>query len=312
MPESKSLHVDAILTNLSIQYCNEALIWPLVMPIVKVNKRSDLFFKYNKDDSYRIPNDQLGPKSLPNEIDWGVATDNYSVKGHGLGDWLAQEAIDNADNPLQPEIDTNDTLNGQLDLAQEARVANIIFSAANYPSGNKVQLSGTGQWGGAADNPIQDVLNAIEGCFIRANTFVMGADVWKKFRALPEVLDAVKSSSRYQGSSGGLATTDECKGLFEVENWIVGRSRYTSTKPGQTPTYSRLWGKHAAALFVPATPGIKTIGFGFTFCESLRTTFRDFDGKRGEKGAHYFKVAWNSDEKIVANDVGSFIQDAVA
>jgi len=29
------------------------------------------------------------------------------------------------------------------------------------------------------------------------------------------------------------------------------------------------------------------------------------------KGAHYFKVAWNSDEKIIASDAGYFIQDAV-
>ena len=40
-------------------------------------------------------------------------------------------------------------------------------------------------------------------------------------------------------------------------------------------------------------------------------TMRDFDPKRGVKGAHYIKVAWNSDEKIVASDLGYFIQDAV-
>jgi hypothetical protein len=315
MPEAGQLHVDAVLSNLSIRYRNEEMIWPKVMPQVKVEKRSDKFEKYTKDDSFRLVNDQIGPKALPNEIDWSVTQDNYSVKDHALGDWLAQESIDNADNPLQPEIDTNDFLNLLLDIAQEMRVANVVFPASpssTYPSGNYVTLSGTSQWGGAAHDPIGNLLTAIEGCFVRANTVVMGADVWMVFRKLQPILDAVKGSTRYQGSPGGLATIEECKGLFDVQNWLVGRGRYISSKEGQTATYARIWGKHVAALYVdPANTGIKTITFGKTFSEMYRQTQRDFDSKRGIKGAHYFKVAWNSDEHVIAPDLGYMIQNAV-
>jgi len=312
MPEPRNLHVDAVLTSLSIKYRNEAMIWREVMPVVKVNKRSDKFTKYNKADSYKLVDDKIGPASLPNEVDWGKSDANYSVKDHALGDWLPQESIDNADSPLQPEVDTNDFLNRLLDIAQESRVASSIFAAGTYPAGNKVQLSGTAQWGGDADNPVQDLLTAIEDCFVRANTLLMVADVWTKFRALPEVLDAVKGSTRYQGSPGGLATVEECRGLFEVENWLVGRARYISSKEGQTEVYGRIWGKHCAALYVEKNPGIDTITFGISFAEMLRQTQREFDTKRGVKGAHFFKVAWNSDENIIASDLGYFIQDAVA
>ena len=142
----------------------------------------------------------------------------------------------------------------------------------------------------------------------------MGADVWKVFRALPEVLDAVKGSTRQQGTPGGLATVSECKGLFEVENWLVGRARYNAAKEGQTASYARLSGQ---TLREPSTlsrvRASKRVTFGLTLSEMLeRQTQRDFDKKRGVKGAHYFKVAWNSDEKIIANDLGYFIQDAVA
>ncbi len=312
MPEPRTLHIDAILTDLSVKYRNEAMIWPLVMPMVKVNKRSDKFFVYTKTDSYRLVDDKIGPKSLPNEVDWGVGTDNYSVKDHALGDWLPQEVIDNADDPLQPEIDTNDFLNLLLDIAQEKRVADIVFNPNTYPVGNKVQLSGTAQWGGTADDPIGDVLKAIESCFVRANTLVFGAEAWQVFRKLPEVLDAVKGATRYQGSPGGLATTTEVASLLEVDNVLVGRARYIITKEGQTPQYTRLWGKHCSALYVEKNPGIRSITFGVTFIEMQRQTQRDFDPKRGVKGAHYIKVAWNSDEKVIAPDLGFLIQDAVA
>lgn len=312
MPEAKSLHIDSILTNLSLKYKNEDTIWQSVMPIVKVSKRSDKFFRYNKSDSYTLTNDQIAPTSMPNEISWGVSTDNYSVKDHALGDWLAQEAIDNADNPVQVEIDTNDFLNMCLDIAQEKRVADIIFNASTYPTGNKVQLSGTSQWGGSADNPIDNLLTAIETCFLRANTLVFGQEAWAKFRQLPEILDAVKSTSRYQGSPGGLATASEIAALFEVDTVLIGRARYNTAKEGQTASYSRLWGKHCAALHVAKNPGIKTITFGATFVETLRQTQRDFDPKRGVKGAHFIKVSWNSDEKVLASDLGYFIENAVA
>lgn len=312
MPEPKALHIDATLSNLSVKYRNEAMIWPLVMPVVDVTKRSDKFFKYNKEDSFRLVDDALGPKAMPNEVDWGVSEENYSVKDHGLGDWLPQENIDNADNPLKPEIDTVEFLNLLLDIAQEKRVADIVFNAATYPSGNKVQLSGTSQWGDSADDPVNDVLTAVESCFLRANTLVFGAETWKTFRGLPEVLDAVKGATRYQGSPGGLATAEEVMSLLEVDRLLVGRGRYITSKEGQTPTYTRLWGKHFAALHVVQDPGIKSITFGVTFSETQRQTYRDFSGKRGVKGAHYFKVAWNSDEQVIASDLGYFIQDAVA
>ncbi len=312
MPEARSLHIDAILTGLSVKYRNESNIWPFLLPIVQVGKRSDKFFRYNKEESFKLVDDKIGPKSLPNEVDWGISTDNYSVKDHALGDWLPQEVIDNSDSPIQPEIDTNDFLNALLDNQQEKRVADVVFNTATYPTGNKTTLSGTAQWSGSTDDPIGDVLTAVESCFVRANTLVLGADAWKVFRKLPEVLDAVKGATRYQGSPGGIATTGEVASLLEVERVLVGRGRYISTKEGQTATYARLWGKHCAALHVAPSPGIKSITFGVTFSEMQRQTQRDFDPKRGVKGAHYLKVAWNSDEKVIASDLGYMIENAVA
>lgn len=313
MAESKDLHIDAILTNLSVKYTNETLIWDQLMPIVKVNKRSDKYYVYTKRESYRLPDDRLGPKSRPNELSINLSTDNYSVNDWGLADWIPQEALDNQDNPLNIEVDTNEALNEGLSLAQEKRVADIVFAAATYPTGNKTQLSGTGQWGGTADAPISDILTAVETCFKRANVLVFGQAAWQKFRQLPEVLDAVKSTTRASRTAvGGLASMSEVASLFEVDKVLVGRAYYDTANVGQTASYSRLWGKHCAALHVVPSPGVRSNTFGVTFSEMTRQTQRDFDPKIGPKGAHYIKVAWNSDEKVISSDLGYFIEDAVA
>ncbi len=311
MPPVTGLHVDAILTNLSRQYKNEEMIWDKVMPILPVNKRSDLYFTYNKQDAFTLGDDKIGATGLANEMDWGVQTDNYSVTDHAFADWVSQAAIDNADEPVQVEADTNNYLNLLLDIAQENRVAGTVFNTGSYAATNQKTLSGTAQWGGGADDPIGDIQTAIESCFQRANTLVFGVSTWVVLRSHPKILDAVKSATRFQASGGGIATISEVAALFEVKNLLVGRSRYNTAKMGQNPTYTRLWGPHAAALYVEEKPGIRSITFAATFCEMQRQTQRDFDPKRGVKGSQYFKVAWNSAEKVIANDCGYLIYNAV-
>lgn len=312
MPEPKNLHTDSRLSHLSIQYRNEEYIWPMLMPIVRVNKRSDLYTVYNKKDAYKLVDDHVVPHTMSNKTKWDVGEDNYSVKGHALHDFVAQEDLENTDAPIQPFIDTNANINNDLDLAQENRVAGVVFNDATYPTGNKVTLAGTAQWGESADDPVSDVQTAVEGCFVRANTLVFGLEAWLLYRQLPEVLDAVKSSTRQQAQSGGMATAAEVAALFDVPRIIIGRARINTAADGQAPVYGRIWGKHMAALHVtPGSIGVKTITFAKTFSQRQRTTQRAFMPELGEAGSHFVKVAWNSDEKVVAADLGYMIKNAI-
>lgn len=310
MPEPRTLHVDAALTDYSVKYKNEQAIWPLVMPIIKVSKRSDRFYRYNRADSYRRHDDSVGPRSNANEIDWGVTTDNYSVRDRAFADYVAQEEIDNADAGIRPIIDTVDFLNVQLEIAQESRVAGIVFAPTSYPAGNRLTLSGTAQWSGPADDPIRNIMDAVEGCFIRANTLVFGAEAWAVFRRLPEVLDAIRGFG--VTPRGGIATVEDVIQLCEVDRVLVGRMRIITSRKGQTDTFGRIWGRHCAALYVDPSPGLKSITFGATFSEMSKAIMRGFDEKKGAKGAVYLKAAWNSDEKIIASDCGYLIENAVA
>ena len=313
MGEPTDVHVDAILTNISIKYTNDAFIGAGIMPIVGVSKRSDKYYVYDRAEAFRIDDDTLGSKSMPNEIDMKQSTDNYSVTSRGLADWVAQEEIDNADAPLQPLSDATENLRDKLMLAHEKRVADKAQTAANYPAGNKVQLSGTDQWSDYVNSdPIGDLQTALEGTFKRANTVAMGVDTWTILRAHPKILDAVKASTRLQDTPGGFATPEEMITLLEIQNLLIGRARYNSAKPGQAEVMTRIWGKHCMAFYVESAPGIKKVSWGYTFSENQGMTFRSFDGKRGEKGATYVKDAWNEDRKIVAEDMGYFIEDAVA
>ncbi len=309
MPPTNELHVDSILTSLSIKYSHEMFIADEVLPMVNVTKRSDKYFVYKKS-SFDLVATAVGPKAQPNEVDWDVGTDNYSVSDYALADYLPLEDISNADVPLNPRADTNEFLNEMLSLDREKRVADLVFAEGKYDASNKLQLAGGNQWGGGDDDPIANVQTAVEGCFMRANTLVFGWQAWLAFRQLPEVLDAVKSSSRMQDTPGGLAMREEIAKLFEVDNVLVGRARINTAKKGQAKVYGRVWGNKMAALHVRKGAGVKTITFGKSFTQMPRRTQTMMDVKRGSAGAEYIKVGYNCDEKIVAKDLGYLIYDA--
>lgn len=311
MPPTNDLHVDKILTNLSVKYRNERFLADMILPPVRVRKRSDKFFRYKKDNSFRIIDSAVGPKAQPNEVDWDLETDNYSVTDYALADYIPVENINNADTPLEPRVDTVEFLNELLAVDREKRVADLVFSADTYPASNKKTLAGTAKWGGSTDKPIEDVLEAVEGCFMRANVLVFGQEAWQKFRALPEVQRAVKVTAPNQVVSAGLVTAPEAASFFEVEKILVGRARYNSAKRGQGAAYARIWGKAMAALYVHPHPGLKTVAFGVSFMEMAKQTQTMLDPKRGAKGAEYIKVAYNSDEKIIASDLGYLLSGVV-
>jgi len=58
MPTLDTLHVDEALTNISIAYRNEAFVAEQLLPVVPVQKRRDIYFKFSKqhfvaeDDTY--------------------------------------------------------------------------------------------------------------------------------------------------------------------------------------------------------------------------------------------------------------------
>ena len=312
MPNPNAVHVDTTLTNFSLQYKNEEMIWDKLMPVVKVGKRSEKYWVLDKGQRFRKPDDALAADAMPNEMKVKRSTDNYSVEDHGQAGWVSREEEDNADTPLSPMMDQTELNLEVLHLAQEIRVASLVFAAATYPVGNKVQLAGTSQWGQSADDPIGAILTGLDAAFFRPNKIVFGAEAWTVFRRLPEVLDAVKGATRSQGAGGGLANRSEVASLFDVDEVLVGRARQNTANEGQADAYARVWGKHCALLYVNPNAGNKTVTFGKTFVESKMMTFRNFDGKRGVKGSTHVKTTWNSDEKITAADVGYLIQDAVA
>jgi len=318
MPEGNELQVNPTLVNVSIQYKPDGLIGDRIMPDYPVAKKQGDFKKYVKDDRFTIPDTKVGPKSEPNEVDYGVEEDTYSCKDYGLDDFVSvDEEAQAVGGPFNALVDATEFVTDLFMLDKEKRRADIIFNPATYPVGNKVLLSGLAQWNDFVNSdPLGDIEAAKLAMWGNPNTLSFGAETWSVVRRHPDIIKAVTTLGSLLDHKG-LASQRGVAELFEFENLLVGRTRYNTAVKGQTAVFARLWGKHAAIHDIRA-PSLRGLFFGATFLwqpangAPARVAGTIDQPQRGLRGGRKVRVGESYDPKIVAADTGYFIEDAIA
>ncbi len=312
--------VNPELSAIAIGYRNRDidLIADQVLPRVQKGGKKFAYTKYTQADAYTVPNTQVGRKSEPTMVDFGGTLINAECVDWGLDDTVPIDEIEAwsamvrpaGGGPISPLAKSTSLLAGLLNLDREIRAANLVFAAATYPAGNTATLSGTSQWSDFTNsNPVDAILVALDIPLFRPNLLVLGQAVWTKIRQHPKMVQAVFGSA----ATSGAITRQQAADLFEVNQILVGAGFVNTAKKGQTPSYSRVWGKHAAALYVsPDAADADQPTFGFTAQFGTRVAGNIDAPRTGLRGSAIVRVGESVLEVISANDVGYFWQNAVA
>jgi len=304
MPEPGNVHIDKILTNISIMYRNAAYVGTQIMPIVPVKKKSDIYYIYDsKADRFRIPKTLRAPKTESRTVDWKVTTDGYVCDEHALNDLIDDIERDNADKPLNLEVDTTEFLTDILQLGLEMRIKTMLEASltANAPT--------NGVWSDYTTETIDPIADieiakaAIHAVIFREpNVLLLGKAVYDKLKHHPKILELIKYSQK------GVVTTDLLASLFGIEKVIVGEAGYNTAKEGKTAVLSYLWAKNAILAYVEPKPGIKKFSLGYTFQSQKFKTRR---ARIEVKHSDWFEVGDIETEKMVCAACGYRISPAI-
>ncbi len=308
MPDPLVVQADGRLTDIAVAYRNPQLIGDLALPRKPVGRKSGKYVTYTKADRFTVPDDKVGPKSKPNEVDWSTGEATYECLDYGYDDFVTADEIANADLPITPLADSTEFLADLADLAHEIRVAAVVFGAGNYPAANKATLAGNDRWSVAASDPIGAIQTAIDACFLDPDTLVLGAATWGYLRKHASILNAVKPLGSV-ATRKGLASPQEVADLFGLDQCIVGRARYNTAKKGQTAVYARVWGAHAVLLRTKG-PGGRSPVFGRVFQFGTKVAGRIDDPQRGLRGGTLVRVGQSTDEVVIAGDVAYMYTNA--
>jgi hypothetical protein len=311
MPNQAPFPIDPQLTAIAVAYRNPSMnyIADQVLPRVPVGREDFKYWSYPVEETFRLPDTRVGRRGRPNEVVVSATETTASTTDYGLEHPLPQSDIDQAPVGYDPRGNAVEQLTDYIMIDREKRAADLVFTAANYPAGNKVTLSGTSQFSHVSSTPIDTINAGIVACLVKPNVLTLGRDTWLKLRTHAEIVKAVSRSS----GDKGMVSRQEFAELFELEEVLVGESLLNTAKLGQAATLSTVWGKHAALQYrnrLASTTGGLTFGFTAQFGSRISGSRPDPD--IGLRGGQRVRVGESVGELIVASRVGYLFENAVA
>ena len=255
--------IDPILSAVARGYRSpKARIADLLFPIVSVGQRAGRIIAFGPDD-FKLVSTKRAPGANTKRVQYGYASDPYSLVDHRLEGGVPVELQEEAQ--AVPGIDLISTavqrVQNTMALEREYIAAQLARNAANYPSGNKVALSGTSRWSDPASDPFTDIMDAKE--VIRSktgekpNVLTLAPKVMTALRTHPKVLDRLSTASDRPP-----ATIQQLQALFELQQVVEAESIYHDGTQFQD-----VWGKDAILAFTtPASmQEMGSPNFGYTY-----------------------------------------------
>lgn len=312
-PTQSQVHVDAILTQMSVAYMNEMdnFVASKVFPTISVNKQSDKFFTYSQSDFYR---DQAQVRSDGTESagsGYGLSTDSYSSSVWALHKDIGDQVRANSDTPLDPDMDATRFLTHQMMIRQERDWASNYFTTGVWGTDSTPSTL----WSATGSDPIGDIQTGINTVLSNtgylANTLVLSYNAYKTLRNHPDFVD------RYKYTSADSITPELIGKVLDLPRVMVMKGVYNSAAEGASASYAQIGDKDALLAYVAPSAGLMTASAGYNFVwngvggglgTSVAVSKYRMDWLRADRLE--IEAAW--DFKVVSSALGYFFSNPVA
>jgi len=210
-PTSSDVHVDAILSNISVAYiqAQAAFIANRVFPAVPVEKQSDKYFTYTKGDWFRDEAALRAPATESAGSGYNLSTATYSTNVYAFHKDVDDQVRNNADAPINVDRDATQFVTQRMLLRQEIDWNTNYFTTGVWDT-DVVGGTNFTKWSNyAGSDPIEDVeagkATILNSTGFLPNTLVLGYDAFRQLRNHPDIVDRIKYTSSEVPTEGVLA-----------------------------------------------------------------------------------------------------------
>lgn len=316
-PTRGDVHVNMPLTQISIAYIQNQLnfIADKVFPNIPVNKQSDRYFVYTKDDWHRSESQMRAPAT--ESAGGGFRIDNtptYFANVYAIHKDVDDQIRANADAPINMDRDATEYVTQQLLIKREEVWAANYFTTGIWTTQKQGTTHYT-KWDAANSTPVEDITT--QGITIgqltgfKPNTLVLSPFVFNALKNNADVLDRIKYTQK------GVVTTDILANLFEVDRVLIAMGIKNTAAEGATATNDFIVSNKAALLcYANPRPSILTPSAGYTFSWTglvgagvAGTHIKRFRMEELESDRVEGESAF--DLKLVSADLGCYFYDAI-
>lgn len=286
MPYAQDVHIDQALTTISIAYRNAGLIGERVLPALPVDKRSDRYFVYGKEQ-FKQRDDLVRPGGIAPEWERTLSQGFFNAERHAQRQIVTDDERRMSDVPLMPDADYTEFLTDSVMNNREFQIVQLVTNPASVTQ--NVTLSGTSQWSDYTNStPLVNIKTAKVtvrlGVLREANMFTLSYEAALTLADHPSIKDLTKYTDSQGLNKSGLPATLRGLQVNEAGAFI------DTANDGQTASFSTAFGKNALIHYTTPSAGLKTISFGYTFEAPDATT-----GVRGFATQKYREDARHGD-----------------
>ena len=322
-PNINSVHVDAILTNISVAYMQKAenFIADKVFPVVPVDKKSDKYFVYTKNDWFRDEAQRRADGTESAGSGYNLTTGTYAADVFAFHKDVGDQTVANADAPLNPLREATEFVTNRMLLRKEVQFVEDFFTTgiwgtdvdgvAGAPSSGE-----TKQWSDyTSSDPIDDIEEAkseiLGNTGMAPNTLVLGYEVFRQLKNHPDLVDRIKYTSSQT------ITEDMLARMFDIDRVLVARAVKATNNEGAAEAYSFMYGKAAALYYVAPSPGLLTPSAGYTMSWTgvsggIGSTIGVSSFRMESLKAERVEAEMAFDNKVIGADLGYFWNTIVA
>lgn len=326
-PVRNDVHVDSILTNLSVGWMtdDQSYIADRVFPVVPVTKQGGRYFVYDRGDFYRAEMERRGPGTESAGGGYRVAQDTYFADVWALHKDVADQDRVNTDDPLNMDRDAASYLTQQALIRKEKQWVSKYFTTSVWTGDQTGVAAGPAanqflQWNAALSTPLVDIraqrLAIAKRTGYTPNTLVLGAETWNALADNASVADRIKYSERAFFGPELLSAALGIPRIF-IASGIENTAAETSAGSPQPFTGAFIAGKGAWLGYVAPSPSLQTPSAGYTFA------WTGLEGANAMGGAiskfrmdmiksDRVEIEMAFDMKVIAADLGTYFATAVA
>jgi len=312
-PTSTDVHVDAVLSNMSVAFMQEAYAFVAgrAFPTVNVLKQTDKYFTYSQADFFR---DQVQRRADGTEsagTGYSLSTATYGCEVYALHKDIGDQTRANADSPLNMDMDTTRFLSQQMLIRQEVQWAADAFTTGVWGS----DVTPGTLWDASSSTPIADVETAKNTVLTNTgyvpNTVIMSYKVFSALVDNADIVDRIKYTSQESVTEELLAR------LFGVDRVLIMASTYNTAQEGATASYAQIGDKDVLVCYTPANPGLMVPSAGYNMVwtgvsAGLGTGAAVSRYRIEERKADRIEIEAAFDFKIVSSALGYFLSNVTS
>lgn len=311
-PVNGDVHVNGPLTSISVAYVQSAsaFVAAQVFPVVSVQKQSDLYFVYTKEDFLRDEARTRAPASESAGGGYNLSTQQYLAVVEAFHKDVDDQVRANADAPLNMDRDATQFVTQKLLIRRESRWMSSYFTTGVWGT----DITPGTLWSAANSTPIKDVqtghmaVQSVTG--FKPNTLLVGPKVHAALLTNADIVDRIKYTSSDSVQADILAR------LFGVDRYIVSNAVRTTGPEGGTQTTDFIAGKHALLCYSAPSPSLMKPSAGYTFAWSgfvgATDGMRMKSFRMEQLSADRIEGEMAYDMRVVASSLGYFFNSVVA